>query len=173
MHVQRDRDRSVNVIAAFALAVADAVRQAAEQSLGQGGSAPAALLTIGAYPGHTIEQLRSPLGLSQPGALRLVERLEQEGWLERRAATEGRGAVLYLTQAGQKTTARLLAARDVSLQALLDPLSDSQLADIATVAEVALTAQTHSRLDLERLCRLCHRAHCLDCPVAHAAPETP
>jgi DNA-binding MarR family transcriptional regulator len=172
MHVQQDRDRSVNVVGAFALAAADAVRQAAERSLGQGGSAPAALVTIAAYPGHSIEQLRRPLGLSQPGALRLVERLEREGWVERRPATQGRGAALSLTKSGHKAATQLLAARDANLQELLDNLTDSQLADIATVAETALRAQTHNRLDLERLCRLCHRTHCPNCPVANAARES-
>ena len=162
--------RSQNVVGAFALEAADAIRRAAEQSLGQGASAPAAVITIGAYPGRTIEQLRHPLGLSQPGALRLVERLEAQGWVERRTAT-GRGVALWLTPAGQTTEAKLLEARDASLRRLLDPLPEAQLHQIAAAAETVLAAQTDSRIDLERLCRLCHRTHCPDCPVERAAQQ--
>jgi DNA-binding MarR family transcriptional regulator len=165
MHSERD----VNLVGAFALAAADALRQAAERSLGQGASAPAALITIGAYPGRTIEQLRRPLGLSQPGALRLVERLEDAGWVERRAAN-GRGVALSLTPSGEQVVADLLQARDTSLGRLLSSLSASQLREMAAAAEVVLAAQTDGRHDLERLCRLCDRDHCPACPVAASAP---
>ena len=47
--------------------------------VGETGAAASALVTIDAYPGRTIEQLRGPLGLSQPGAVRLVERLAAAG----------------------------------------------------------------------------------------------
>ena len=164
------RDRALNLVGAFALAAADAVRRAAERSLGQGGSAPAALVTIEAYPGRSIEQLRRPLGLSQPGALRLVERLEHAGWVERRAA-DGRGAALSLTKSGQRAVAELLEARDESLRRLLNDLPDAQLADMSNAARAVLAARTDSRLDLERFCRLCHRDHCQDCPTAGAADE--
>jgi DNA-binding MarR family transcriptional regulator len=165
------RERSVNVVGAFALAAADVARRAAEQSLGVGGSAPAALVTIGAYPGRSMEQLRHPLGLSQPGVLRLVERLERAGWVERRDSV-GRGVALSLTRSGQKAVAELLEARDAGLRRLLEGLADAELDDLATSAELVLGAQTAGRLDLERLCRLCHRDHCPDCPVAGAAPAT-
>lgn len=166
MHSERD----VNLVGAFALAAADAIRQAAERSLGQGASAPAALITIGAYPARSIEQLRRPLGLSQPGALRLVERLEDAGWVARRAAN-GRGVALTLTASGEKVVADLLRARDSSLEQLLASLSASQLRDMAAAAEVVLAARTEDRHDLERLCRLCDRDRCPDCPVAAVAPD--
>lgn len=165
-----DAFKSVNVVGAFALAVGDAVRRAAEDNLGLGGSAPAALVTIGAYPGRNIELLRRPLGLSQPGALRLVERLENEGWVERRPA-DGRGAALFLSRAGETVVTELLEARDMTLTRLLAPLSPAQLGQMTAAAEAVLAAQTDGRLALERLCRLCHRTHCPDCPVANATPE--
>jgi MarR family transcriptional regulator, negative regulator of the multidrug operon emrRAB len=165
-----DKRRAVNLVGALALLAADAIREAVEHSLGQGASAPAALVTIGAYPGRSIELLRRPLGLSQPGALRLVERLEREGWVERRAA-DGRGVALFLTPSGEQVVAKLLEARDTGLQRLLDPLSESQVQELAAAAEAVLAARTDDRMDLERFCRLCHRSHCPDCPVAAAARE--
>src|SRR4051794_2264352 len=55
--------------------------------------AAGALVTIAAHPNRTVEQLRAPLGLSQPGAARLVQRLlDPLGEDERQglAATLGR-----------------------------------------------------------------------------------
>jgi DNA-binding MarR family transcriptional regulator len=171
MHDLIAHDR--NVIGAFALAASDAMRSAVEQSLGQGGGAAAALTTVGAYPGRSIEQLRGPLALSQPGALRLVERLEREGWLERRP-TPGRASALHLTLQGEEIVAGLLGARDAALTALLETLGPDDLAALASAAEQVLSARTTGRGELERLCRLCHRDACDAggaCPVASALRE--
>jgi MarR family transcriptional regulator, negative regulator of the multidrug operon emrRAB len=165
MHVRSDRDR--NLIGAFALAAADAMRRAAEQEVGQAGAAAAALITIGAYEGRSIEQLRGPLALSQPGAVRLVERLEALGWVERRPSA-GRATALHLSPEGQAVLDRILAARGAALDALLDPLGRDERAAMADAAEEALAAATTDRAALERLCRLCEREVCEACPVAGA-----
>jgi DNA-binding MarR family transcriptional regulator len=60
------------------------VRGATEAEAALGGGAPAALVTIQAVPGRPMEAIRAMLGLSQPGVLRLVERLERAGLIERR-----------------------------------------------------------------------------------------
>jgi DNA-binding MarR family transcriptional regulator len=165
MHVQSTRDR--NLIAAFALAAADAMRDAIEESVGQGGGAAAALVTIGAYPGRSIERLRAALRLSQPGTVRLVERLEREGWVER-APSPGRASALRLTDSGTALVERLLAARARAVDELIAPLEPEAIAAMAAAAERALVAQTADRAALERLCRLCERAACDACPVAGA-----
>ena len=168
MHVRSERDR--NLIGAFALAAADAMRRAAEAEVGQSGAAAAALITIDAYRGRSIEQLRGPLALSQPGAVRLVERLESQGWVERRPSP-GRATALHLTPAGETVVARVLAARAAALDELLEPLGDDGRAAMAAAAEHALGAATTNRATLERLCRLCERAACSACPVAGALRE--
>jgi MarR family transcriptional repressor of emrRAB len=160
-------DRHRNVVGAFALAVADALRRAAEAEAGQSGAAAAALLTIEARPGRSIEQLRAPLGLSQPGAVRLVERLERQGWIERRPSP-GRATALHLTPAGETVAERIHAARAGALAALLEPLDGDQLAALTAAAGAVLAAATADRPALERLCRLCERDVCDECPVAGA-----
>jgi len=159
--------RARNVIAAFALAAADGIRQAVEETVGQGGAGAAALVTVGAYPGRGIEQLRRPLGLSQPGAVRLVDRLEREGRLERREA-RGRALALHLTQSGEAVVEQLVAARDAVVSELLGALDPEELAAAAVAAEKVLGARTSGRPELERLCRLCRREACYACPVASA-----
>src|SRR3954468_18608968 len=115
--------RTENLLGALALAAANAQAAAAQAVVGQGGAAPAALVVIAASPGRTIEELRVPLGLTQPGATRLVERLGGAGWVERGAVAGRRGLRLTLTDAGRGVFAEMIAARRAALTPLLTPLS--------------------------------------------------
>jgi MarR family transcriptional repressor of emrRAB len=159
--------RAANLLGAFALEGARAL-ETVHEPVGQAGAAAQALLTIEAYPGRTIEQLRSPLGLSQPGAVRLVERLTVAGWVDR-AGSRGRyGFKLSLTPAGQAVVDELLLRRRAALEDLLAPLSAAERESLERLLEKLLAARTHDRRDLERLCRLCERRVCKRCPVAAA-----
>src|ERR687893_3171813 len=94
MHTESDKPgnaRLANLLGALALEGAGALEAATRPVVGQAGAAAAALVTIAAHPGRTIEELRAPLGLSQPGAVRLVERLADAGWGERTRPGGGRG----------------------------------------------------------------------------------
>jgi MarR family transcriptional repressor of emrRAB len=137
-------DRTANLLGALALEVAHAEQQAVDAVVGQSGAAAAAIVVIAASPGRTLEHLRGPLGLSQPGATRLVERLVTAGWVERSGPGGRRGFELRLTPAGQRILDAILLARRAALDAVLE------------------------RRDLERLCRLCERRVCSRCPVGHA-----
>lgn len=155
--------RPANLLGAASLAVADAVRGAAEDACGLGGAVPAALVTLDAYPGRSMEALRVALGISQPGVVRLVERMQQRGWIRRRP--QGRAVALSLTPAGREAAQRLLAARDEALARMLEPLDAAERAQLEPLLEKLLAAHTSERRDLERLCRLCHREACPACPV--------
>jgi DNA-binding MarR family transcriptional regulator len=159
--------RTANLLGAASLATSDAVRAAVESAVGFGGAVPAALVTIDALPGRSMESLRAALGISQPGIVRLVERVEAEGWVRRRQRT-GRAVALELTAAGRRVVARLLEARDAALAASLESLGEAERRRLAALLEKLLDAQTKERVDVERLCRLCRRAVCERCPVAHA-----
>src|ERR687894_1256651 len=84
--------RIANLLGALTLEAATVQERAAQAVVGQAGSAAAALVTIAAHPNRTVEELRAPLGLSQPGAARLVQRLVDAGWVER-SGPGGRGGV--------------------------------------------------------------------------------
>jgi DNA-binding MarR family transcriptional regulator len=159
--------RCANLLGAASVSVAEVVRVAVERVVGVGGAVPAALVTIDAYSGNSIEQLRAALGISQPGTVRLVDRLEREGWAQRRAG-KGRAVALVLTPAGRRVVKRLLAARDEALAEMLAPLEPSERGELMPLLEKLVAAQTHERADLEHLCRLCQRKVCEDCPVAGA-----
>ena len=173
MHTGADVDgnpgsqRTGNLAGAWSFAVADAIRRAVEGVTGVGGAVPAALVTIDAYPRQTMEELRSALQLSQPGTLRLVERLEDEGWV-RRQPGRSRAAGLVLTAAGRRMKDRLLAARDGALAQLLEPLSARERSQLEKLLEKLLAEQTEDYTALRRLCRLCQRPVCERCPVSAA-----
>jgi DNA-binding MarR family transcriptional regulator len=162
------RARTANLLGALALEAVHAQERATHAVVGQAGAAAAALVMIAATPGRSIEQLRGALGLSQPGATRLMDRLVQQGWIERAGATGRRGLSIRLTPAGERVLDDLLAARRAALTRLLEPLPAADLAQLATLLESLLAARTATRADLERLCRLCERRACAHCPVAHS-----
>lgn len=159
--------RTANLLGATSLAVADSVREAVEGATGFGGALPAALVTLAAYPRRNMEALRAALGISQPGVVRLVERLETQGWVRRDSDT-GRAVALEVTPAGRRVVTKLLAARDTALAAMLDPLEPEEQRQLTPLLEKLLAARTHDRRQLERLCRLCQRRVCEQCPVAGA-----
>jgi MarR family transcriptional repressor of emrRAB len=160
--------RTANLLGALALEAAGAQQEATVPVVGQAGAAAAALVTIAARPGRSIEQLRAPLGLSQPGAVRLVERLVGAGWVERTGPGGRRGLELRLTPEGEALLDDLLAARRAALAELLQPLSERERAQLTGLLEKLLGARTADRADLERLCRLCEWRTCRRCPVAGA-----
>jgi MarR family transcriptional repressor of emrRAB len=160
--------RLANLLGALALEGAGALETATRPVVGQAGAAAAALVTIGAHPGRTIEQLRAPLGLSQPGAVRLVERLAGAGWVERSGPGGRRGLALDLTPEGTAVLDELLVARRAALAELLEPLTPRERTQLTGLLEKLLAARTGDRADLERLCRLCEWRRCRRCPVAGA-----
>jgi MarR family transcriptional repressor of emrRAB len=134
-------------------------------AVGQSGAAAAALDLVDASPGRTVEQLRGPLGLTQPGAARLFERLTKEGWIHRGGPGGRRGFQTVLTDAGRAKLAEILAARRTVLLDLLSALDDTELARLGPILERLLAARTTGRPALERICRLCDRPTCHRCPV--------
>ncbi len=169
MHASSDEpvnaDRTANLLGALALELARAQEAAAAAVVEQGGAAAAALVVIAASPGRTIEELRGPLGLTQPGATRLVERLVQRGWVQRGRERGRRGLQLTLSRSGHDTVEQLLAARRAALSAALAPLTPDQQARLSELLETMLAARVGDRADHERLCRLCDRPACDHCPV--------
>lgn len=159
-----NRDRTANLLGALALELAHAQEAAAAEIVDQTGAAAAAIVVIGAAPGRTIEHLRRPLGLTQPGATRLVERLVRAGRVERGDTTGRRGLRLTLSEAGEAVLEQMHAARRAALTEALAPLGAEQVTRLGEILEMLLAARV-DRDDLERLCRLCERRTCDRCPV--------
>src|SRR5687768_13723293 len=104
--------RTANLLGALGLEAATVIQEIAGRD-----ATMAALVTIAAHRHRTVEELRAPLGLSQPGAARLVQRLVDAGWVER-SGRGGRGGLrLAPTAAGFAVLDELFLARRAALEA--------------------------------------------------------
>src|SRR6187200_2487250 len=97
--------RSANLLGALSLAVADAMRRATEDAAGHASAGPAALDQF--LDGRSMEDLRRAMGLTGSGAVRLVDRLEADGYVRRRAGPDGRTLALVLTARGRRAAERV------------------------------------------------------------------
>jgi DNA-binding MarR family transcriptional regulator len=160
-------ERTLNLLGALALGLADSLNAAVEANAGYGGETPAALVTLGAEPGISINTLRQILNLSHPGTVRLIDRLEKDGFVERRAGSDGRTLALFLTEAGQQRRLTILAQRQQQLHLALDCLSSAEQKQLTKLLEKMLTAMTTDELRAYTLCRLCQQEVCPGdrCPV--------
>lgn len=167
-------DRSLpNLLGAAALAVTDRVDARMRETSGLGGQAPAALLTVGSRPGRPIKHLSRSLGLSHSGTVRLVDRLEDRGWVARGESADGRAVTLELTDTGEETFEELLAARRAVLEELLGPVQADAKESLERALAALLTSLPSTREDAWRICRLCEHRACRgeECPVGSAVDD--
>jgi DNA-binding MarR family transcriptional regulator len=158
--------RSANLLGALALGISDEIRTATEREASEAGTAPAAVVFIGHLPGITIEQLRRALGLSHPGAVRLVDRLEANGLTERRASpADGRAVTLVLTARGRRERDRILAERHRSIRAALGALTAVERAQLDELIAKLLVTLLRDEPHAYAICRLCDERACKPCPV--------
>lgn len=162
-------DRLTQLLGVFALAATDRFRAAVDGTLGRGGAHAAALVHLDAYPGETGSALADVLGVSQPAAVKVADRLAADGLLERRPA--GRTTALHLTGAGRAAAARVLAERAAALDDLVGGLSGDERRDLERVLERLVAGLAHDRPGALTVCRLCDRDVCCgagpDCPLQH------
>jgi MarR family transcriptional regulator, negative regulator of the multidrug operon emrRAB len=161
-----DTDRLVNLLGAFGLAVGDRVRADTEAAVGHSGAAAAALVMIAQFPGRTVEFLRRAVGLSHPAAVRVVDRLVDDGLVRRRVAGRGPAVALTATPRGQRAARRVLDVRRAALTDALPPLSAAEARALTRVLERALDGLADT--PGTTICRLCDMGRCRggpDCPV--------
>ncbi len=162
--------RDLNVIGAFALALSDDFRGAMQELAEGNESACAALIVIGQESGLSVDRLSKILGLSQPGTVRLVDRLAADRLVERKAGADRRAVALRLTEAGKRQVKSLLIGRRHALAEALRPLDLGERQVLAAIAEKVLRGLGHSAVECDRRCRLCDGDTCPDesCPMAVA-----
>jgi MarR family transcriptional repressor of emrRAB len=172
-----------NVVAALCLAIDDAVRVSVDVAAGHGSAAPAALVALHEFlGGASMDQLRQATGLSSSGAVRLVDRLEVAGYVERGPGADARSVALDLTPSGRKASERVQVARAEAVQRALADLNTAERRQLARLVDRILSSITEQRLeDRDQgeppvggwLCRLCDFTACgrADgaCPAATAA----
>jgi MarR family transcriptional regulator, negative regulator of the multidrug operon emrRAB len=159
--------RSANLLGALGIVIADALAEAG------GDSEAAALVALGGpSAGASIDALSAVVGLSHSGTVRLVDRLEADGLVERRRGADQRSAALLLTPSGRRAARQTLRRRDAEMEFVLSLLTDDQQRAVIEAAERVL-GELGARPDAEqRICRLCDVDACGrsrgECPVMPA-----
>jgi DNA-binding MarR family transcriptional regulator len=166
--------REANLLGSLSLAVADRMRAATEGAAGRAGSAPAALAALSTHlDGEAIDTLGRSLGLSHSAAVRLVDRLEASGLVERGPGVDGRSVAVKLTAKGRSRGREILSARERALADALEGLRPEERRALTDACEKLLGSLTASRADARRICRLCDPEACGHfegrCPVTLAA----
>ena len=162
---------SNNLLGALSLALTDRVAAALEATLGVGGNAAPALLSIGTRPGESIDDLSRVLGLTHSATVRIVDRLEQRGWVRRdRGGSDGRTAALTVTSTGRAAFRRLLKARNTALNHVTGVLEDRENETLRKLLTKMLASLPDDRAEARHLCRMCEHGVCVGarCPVGSA-----
>jgi MarR family transcriptional repressor of emrRAB len=179
-------ERDVNLLGTLSLVISDRIRDATEQAAGHSSAAPAALVALHEFLGGcSIDDLRKTVGLTPSGAVRLVDRLEGDGYVRRRPGADGRSVALVLTPSGREAAQRVLAARSAVLREILGALTDADRSDFARIVERLLPWVVSDRMAARArgdvppggwMCRMCDFSACGRnvgrCPVAAAAADT-
>lgn len=157
--------RDANLLGALALAIAGRQPTAA---------ADIALVALdGWLAGTTVDGLAKVLALTHSGAVRLTDRLEAEGLVERRAGSDARSRSLHLSAKGARRAIELRAERFAALEDVLAPLGQADRAALTALVERLLSGITRGGAAPGRTCRLCDAdvcGHPERCPVTLAHP---
>jgi MarR family transcriptional regulator, negative regulator of the multidrug operon emrRAB len=164
-------DRLAQLLGVLSLAATDRIRSAVEASLGRRGGHAGALVHLDAYPGESVQGLASVLGVSQPAAVKIANRLAIDGLLERRPGADHRTTALHLSAAGRQAAAELLACRAGELSELLAVLDADEREQLEPLLGRLVASLAEDRPGALAVCRLCDRTTCCGdpagCPLEH------
>ncbi len=158
-------DRTTNLLGALALAVTDRIKSGMKDTFNRSGETAAAIVVLGYAPGLSVEILRQVLDLSHPGTVRLSDRLQADGLVERRKASDGRAVALHLTPKGGKLRQRLMDRRLNTLQAALEGLTADERLALGDLLAKVLINLPKTEMAKHRICRLCAVRTCSNCPI--------
>ena len=167
--------RAGNLLGALAVTVGDRAGDAMAAAEDVGASQAAALITLDNYAaGMPLTTLGEALRLSHAAVVRLADRLQARGLVERRrgAGGDGRAVGLDLTADGRQAIRAIRAARAAALERALDPLDAAERVTLERLMAKVLAAETRTITDAQTHCRLCDGdvcGHPARCPVTQAA----
>ncbi|MBT0586149.1 MarR family winged helix-turn-helix transcriptional regulator [Alteromonas oceanisediminis] len=156
---------TANLLGALTMALTDRIRGSTQKLLERAGESPAAIVVIGYVPGISVELLRQVLGLSHPGTVRLIDRLSDDGYVERQKAKDGRAVALHLTTAGTDLRANLMDSRIEILENAVESLSSNEQEMLGHLLSKVLSTLPETEMDKHHICRLCSTTACPDCPI--------
>lgn len=171
-----DLDRTGNLLGALSLAVTDRTSAAVGGAAGQSDSAAVALSALHHFlDDPSVDLLRQVLGLTPSGTVRLVDRLQDAGYVTRGHGRDGRSVSLRLTASGRRVAARVSTARGEVLEDALSRLAPAERQALDEVVSRILVGLIRGPGAIRWMCRLCDTTACGRqdgrCPVANAARE--
>jgi DNA-binding MarR family transcriptional regulator len=169
-----DAERTGNLLGALALALTDRTSDAIAAAAGLSGTGATTLSALHHFlDGPSVDRLRQVLGLTSSGTVRLVDRLEQEGYVRRVAGSDGRTTLVRLTPAGRRAARRVSAARARVLADAIAVLGPDDRDRLDELISRMLAGMVRGPGATRWLCRLCHVRACGRaegrCPVANEA----
>jgi DNA-binding MarR family transcriptional regulator len=167
-------DQTANLLGALSLVIADRMTGEMAGAGGRPESAAAALSALLHFLDRpTIDLLRQVLGLTSSGTVRLVDRLESAGQVQRGAGADGRSTSVSLTGAGRAAAERVADARAGVLLGALAGLSEAERETLRMLMGKVLAGLIRGPGAVRWMCRLCDvdlcRAADGGCPVGNAA----
>jgi DNA-binding MarR family transcriptional regulator len=170
----RSTARGANLLGALALAVSDRTMDAIADTTGHSESAAATLSALDQFLDHpSIDSLSKVVGLSQSGAVRLIDRLERDGLVVRGAGEDGRVTAISLTAAGRTAARTIESSRLESLEVALAPLTRGEMETFTELAGKLLVGLMREPGATRWMCRLCELSACGrpdgNCPIEREA----
>ena len=165
-----------NLLGALSLAVTDRTSAAAGDAAGQSESAAAALSALHHFLEEpSVDLIRQVLGLTPSGAVRLIDRLADAGYVARGPGRDGRSVTVRLTARGRRAAERVSAARAGVLEDALAGLSAGDRRMLDQLISRVLVGLIRGPGATRWMCRLCDTGACGreegNCPVANAARD--
>jgi DNA-binding MarR family transcriptional regulator len=171
-----ESEHTANLLGALSLVVHDRLMEGLSEATGQSESAAAALSSLENFVDQpSVGLLHRMLGLTPSGAVRLVDRLEAEGYLRRGAGADGRSTRVHLTSKGRRAARQGTAARARVLERALEPLSLEERQVLDQLLSRLVVGMMRGPDARRFMCRLCDAQACGHaegrCPVKNAAIE--
>jgi len=164
--MSKENQQTANLLGAAVLALHDELRLAVESFTGRTGESSAALVVLGHQPGLSNDQLTQLLNLTHTGTVRLIDRLAEDGLVERRKGVHDKRAIaLFLTEQGHNARKEILSAREDRMLSVMAGLSQNETKALNTILAKILLKASPDDLQKLRNCRLCDADACPDCPI--------
>jgi DNA-binding MarR family transcriptional regulator len=172
----RSLGRTGNLLGALSLAVADRTTAAAGDAIDQSQSAAVALSALHHFlEDPSADLLGRVLGLTPSGTVRLLDRLQESGYVTRRPGRDNRSISVRLTASGRRAAERVSAARAEVLEDALSNLAPAERQALDELVSRVLVGLIREPGATRWTCRLCDTTACGReagrCPVANAARE--
>lgn len=164
----KDKKYISNLIGAFATMASNKIEKEISELGGRSLSHETALVVIHNHPNETIDVLSKILDLTHSGAVRLINTLESEGFVQRhKSAKDARSVVLSITSAGSTRVQSILSSREKITFKLLDNFDEIQKQDFLNLLEIAMGNLTNEKIKALQICKLCNEGVCRKqgCPV--------